>query len=96
VPLKEVVKVNSDVVKAIEVMKKHKVDGVLVVESEVKVVGVVCKGNIVGEPARTAMMRKELCSSLCVESENVKLQLSFSGILFPFYFILYNSLQNAR
>ncbi|OYT37579.1 MAG: CBS domain-containing protein [Desulfurococcales archaeon ex4484_58] len=53
------VKTSDDVVKAIEYMKKHNIDGVPVVDEDEKVVGVVAKTDIIRELARTARLRIE-------------------------------------
>ena len=58
VPLRDVyVKTSDDVVKAIELMKKHNVDGIPVVDEEGRLVGVVTKTDVVRELARTARLR---------------------------------------
>ncbi len=60
VPLRDVyVRTSDDVVKAIELMKQHNVDGVPVVDEEGRVAGVVTKTDIIRELARTARLRIE-------------------------------------
>jgi len=60
VPLQDVyVKTSDDVVKAIELMKQHNVDGVPVVDEEGRVAGVITKTDIIREFARTARLRIE-------------------------------------
>ena len=60
VPLQDVyVKTSDDVVKAIELMKQHNVDGVPVVDEEGRVAGVITKTDIIRELARTARLRIE-------------------------------------
>ena len=54
VPLKATVSPKDDVVKAIEIMKEYNVDGVPVVDEEGRVLGVICKNDILRELARTA------------------------------------------
>ncbi len=60
VPLKATVSNRDDVVKAIELMKKHNVDGIPVVDSEGRLQGIVCKNDILRELARTAKLRIEV------------------------------------
>ena len=60
VPLHDVyVKTSDDVVKAIELMREHNVDGVPVVDEEGRVAGVVTKTDVIRELARTAKLRHE-------------------------------------
>ncbi len=60
VPLQDVyVKTSDDVVKAIELMKQHNVDGVPVVDEEGRVAGVITKTDVIRELARTARLRIE-------------------------------------
>ena len=60
VPLHDVyVKTSDDVVKAIELMREHNVDGVPVVDEEGRVAGVVTKTDVIRELARTAKLRRE-------------------------------------
>ncbi len=59
VPLKEHVKPKDDVVKAIELMQKHGVDGIPVVDEEGRILGVVCKNDVIRELARAARPRAE-------------------------------------
>ncbi len=59
VPLEEAVKTSDAVVKAIDAMLEHGVDGVPVVDEEGNVAGVICKLDIVRELARSAPLRKE-------------------------------------
>ncbi len=59
VPLKEHVSPRDDVVKAIELMQKHNVDGVPVADEEGRIIGVVCKNDILRELARTSRLRAE-------------------------------------
>ncbi len=54
VPLQVSVSPKDDVVKAIEIMKEYNVDGVPVVDEEGRVLGVICKNDILRELARTA------------------------------------------
>ncbi len=58
VPLNVSVSPKDDVVKAIELMKEHNVDGIPVVDEDGKVLGVICKNDILRELARTARLRK--------------------------------------
>ena len=73
VPLRNVyVKTSDDVVKAIELMKEHNVDGIPVVDEEGKVVGVVTKTDIVRELARTARIRIERGLPLVIQKKERK------------------------
>ncbi|BEP18203.1 CBS domain-containing protein [Pyrofollis japonicus] len=73
VPLRNVyVKTSDDVVKAIELMKQHNVDGIPVVDEEGKVVGVVTKTDIIRELARTARLRIERGETVKVEERKAK------------------------
>ncbi len=60
VPLKVTVNNSDDVVKAVELMKKHNVDGIPVVDSEGRLQGIVCKNDILRELARTARLKIEV------------------------------------
>lgn len=60
VPLKETVFGNEDVVKVIELMNKHNVDGIPVVDKDEQLLGIVCKNDILRELARTARLRIEI------------------------------------
>ncbi len=59
VPLKEYVRPDEDVIKAILLMKKYNVDGVPVITADGEVLGVVCKNDIIRELARTAMLKEK-------------------------------------
>jgi CBS domain-containing protein len=59
VPLKEHVSPKDDVVKAIDLMNKHNVDGVPVVDEEGRILGVICKNDVLRELARTSRIRAE-------------------------------------
>ncbi len=73
VPLRNVyVKTSDDVVKAIELMKEHNVDGIPVVDEEGRVVGVVTKTDIVRELARTARIRIERGLPLVIQKKERK------------------------
>jgi len=73
VPLRDVyVKTSDDVVKAIELMKQHNVDGVPVVDEEGRVAGVVTKTDIIRELARTARLRLERGETVKVEERKAK------------------------
>ena len=73
VPLRNVyVKTSDDVVKAIELMKEHNVDGIPVVDEEGRVVGVVTKTDIVRELARTAQIRIERGLPLVIHKKERK------------------------
>jgi len=68
VPLRGVhVRTSDDVVKAIELMKEHNVDGVPVVDEEGRVAGVITKTDIIRELARTARLRAERGLPVTVE-----------------------------
>ena len=70
VPLHDVyVKTTDDVIKAIELMREHNVDGVPVVDEEGRVAGVVTKTDIVRELARTARLRIERGETVKVEKK---------------------------
>ncbi len=60
VPLKETILGSEDVVKAVELMEKHNVDGIPVVDKDGRLLGIVCKNDILRELARTARLRIEL------------------------------------
>ncbi|MET1159396.1 MAG: CBS domain-containing protein [Thermoprotei archaeon] len=53
------IKSSEDVVRAIELMKKHNIDGIPVVDEEGKLIGVIAKTDIIRELARTAKLRLE-------------------------------------
>lgn len=73
VPLRDIyVKTSDDVVKAIELMKQHNVDGVPVVDEEGRVAGVVTKTDIIRELARTARLRLERGETVKVEERKAK------------------------
>ncbi len=73
VPLRGVyVRTSDDVVKAIQLMKEHNVDGVPVVDEEGRVAGVVTKTDIVRELARTARLRAERGLPVTVERREKK------------------------
>ncbi len=63
VPLNVTVSPKDDVVKAIELMKQHNVDGIPVVDEEGRVLGVVCKNDILRELARTARLREAMAAA---------------------------------
>jgi CBS domain-containing protein len=69
VPLKAWVEPEDDVAKAIRLMFDNNVDGVPVATREGKVLGVVCKNDVIRELARTALRRKELGLTLKVEGK---------------------------
>ncbi|AEM38073.1 CBS domain containing protein [Pyrolobus fumarii 1A] len=62
VPLNVSVSPKDDVVKAIELMKEYNVDGIPVVDEEGRVLGVICKNDILRELARTARLRKAVAA----------------------------------
>ncbi len=64
VPLKETILGSEDVVKAVELMEKHNVDGIPVVDKDGKLLGIVCKNDILRELARTARLRIELAKKV--------------------------------
>ena len=73
VPLRDIyVETSDDVVKAIELMKQHNVDGVPVVDEEGRVAGVVTKTDIIRELARTARLRLERGETVKVEERKAK------------------------
>ncbi len=73
VPLQDVyVKTSDDVVKAIELMKQHNVDGVPVVDEEGRVAGVITKTDIIRELARTARLRIERGLPVTIERKEEK------------------------
>ena len=67
VPLRTAVEPEADVVRAIELMLRNNVDGVPVVTRDGRVLGVICKNDVVRELARTALRRRELGLTLRVE-----------------------------
>ncbi len=69
VPLQETILSTDDLVKAIEMMKKHNVDGIPVATPDGRVAGVICKNDVIRELARTALRRKELGLTLRIEKE---------------------------
>ncbi len=64
VPLRVHVSPRDDVVKAVELMEKYRVDGVPVVGEDGLLLGIVCKNDIVRELARTAKRRAEVAERL--------------------------------
>jgi len=75
VPLRGVhVKTGDDVVKAIELMREHNVDGVPVVDEEGRVAGVITKTDIIRELARTAKLRHERGLPVTIEKKEEEKQ----------------------
>ncbi len=74
VRMRETVSSKATVLEAIRIMKEYNVDGVPVVDEKGRLVGVICKNDIIRDLARTAQERIERGLPLRVEEEKERLE----------------------